>query len=269
MHVRVFDSEAEAVRAVADRIAAELRRKPELVLGLPTGRTPLGLYRELVARRQRGEVDFSRARTFNLDEFVGVEAADPGSFRAYMDRHFFREAGLAPERIHFLDGMATRLEAECARYEEAIRQAGGIDLLLLGIGANGHIAFNEPADALHVRTHVARLSKQTRIANAAFFGEDPMKVPLEALTMGMGTILQARSIILMAFGTAKADAVRRMRGGSITPRLPASFLQLHTSLEVVLDPAAARDVAAGATEGDLPREPSPDGASAGSIARPP
>lgn len=239
MRVRVFANETEAIPAVADRIAAGLQSKPDLVLGLPTGRTPLGLYRELVARRKRGALDLSRASTFNLDEFVGLDAEDPGSFRAYMDRHLFREAALAPERIHFLDGKAERREAECARYEDAIRGAGGIDLMILGLGGNGHIAFNEPAEALQARTHVARLSRETRIANAALFGDDPMKVPLEALTMGMGTILQARSLVLMAFGAAKADAVARMLEGPVTPRVPASFLQLHGDVEVVLDRAAA------------------------------
>jgi len=239
MRVRVFQSEAEAASAVADRIAAALRQKPSLVLGLPTGRTPMPLYRELAARCRRGEVDFSRASTFNLDEFAGVEPEEPGSFRAFMERHLFREVNLAPERIHFLDGAAASPAQACERYEEELRAAGGIDLLLLGIGGNGHVAFNEPADGLLARTHVTKLSRETRTANAPLFGDDPMKVPLQALTMGMGTILQARALLLMAFGAGKAQVVRQMREGPVTPRLPASFLQLHPDVDVVLDAAAA------------------------------
>ncbi len=239
MRIRVFDSEKEASGAVADRVSEAIRSKPELVLGLPTGRTPLGLYRELVARSRRGELDFSRVRTFNLDEFSGVDAEDPGSFRAFMERHLFRDVALSPERIHFLDGKAPDPEAECARYEARLRELGGLDLLVLGLGVNGHIAFNEPGDALQAGTHVVKLTKESRIANAPLFGDDPMKVPLQALTMGMASILQARALVLMAFGASKADAVRGMLHGPVTPRLPASFLQLHGNVEVVLDRAAA------------------------------
>jgi glucosamine-6-phosphate deaminase len=239
MRIRVFDSETEASEAIAERITSAVRAKPELVLGLPTGRTPLGLYRELVARSRRGELDFSKVRTFNLDEFVGVDAEDPGSFRAFMERHLFREVPLAPERIGFLDGKAPDPAAECARYEEQLEAAGRLDLLILGLGVNGHIAFNEPADALQARTHLVKLTRESRVANAPLFGDDPMKVPLHALTMGMASILQARSLVLMAFGASKVEAVRGLLQGPVTPRLPASFLQLHADVEVVLDRAAA------------------------------
>ncbi|HLL55757.1 MAG TPA: glucosamine-6-phosphate deaminase [Myxococcaceae bacterium] len=231
--------------AVADRVSAAVRAKPGLVLGLPTGRTPLGLYRELVARVRRGDLDLSSIQTFNLDEFVGLDAEEPGSFRAFMERHLFREVGLAPERIHFLDGKAPDLGAECARYEARLQDAGGVDLLILGLGVNGHLAFNEPGDALQASTHVVKLTRESRLANAPLFGDDPLKVPLQALTMGMASILQARALVLMAFGASKAEAVRGMLQGPVTPKLPASFLQLHPDVEVVLDRAAEAGGAGG------------------------
>ncbi|MBZ4419295.1 glucosamine-6-phosphate deaminase [Myxococcus sp. RHSTA-1-4] len=239
MNLRVFDSEQQAAAACAARIAEAVRDTPSLVLGLPTGRTPLNVYRELVALSARGALDLSRASTFNLDEFFGLPPEDAGSFRSYMERHFFQHVNLAPERIHFLDGSAPDAEAECARYDAELAAAGGLDLVLLGIGANGHIAFNEPGDSLLAPCHRVKLGRETRLANAALFGDDPARVPLEALTLGMASILQARRVLLLAFGARKAEAVSAMLHGPVTPRCPASFLQLHRDVEVWVDPSAA------------------------------
>ncbi|HYO53484.1 glucosamine-6-phosphate deaminase [Archangium sp.] len=240
MNVRVFASEQEAAATCASLAAAAIREKPFLVLGLPTGRTPLNVYREMVALHRRGEVDFSRVTSFNLEEFLGLSPDDPGSFRAYMERHLFQHVNLAPERIHFLDGSAEQAERECIRYDARLAAVGGLDLLLLGIGSNGHVAFNEPGESLQTASHRERLSRESRHAMAAFFGEDVSKVPLAALTLGMGALLRARRVILLAFGADKAAAVTAMVRGPITTRCPASFLQLHGNVEVWLDTAAGR-----------------------------
>ncbi|WP_386974365.1 glucosamine-6-phosphate deaminase [Archangium violaceum] len=242
LNVRVFASEPEAAAACAALVAAAIREKPSLVLGLPTGRTPLNVYRELVALHQRGQVDFSRVTTFNLDEFLGLAPDDPSSYRAYMERHFFQHINLAPERIHFFDGSAERAERECVRYDLKLLEAGGLDLLLLGIGPNGHVAFIEPGDSLQAGSHRARLSRESRLAVASLFGDDVWKVPLAALTLGMAGMLQARRVILLAFGVSKAAAVTAMLRGPITPMCPASFLQLHGNVEVWLDAESGRGV---------------------------
>jgi glucosamine-6-phosphate deaminase len=200
-------------------------------------------YQELVARYRAGRVDFSRATTFNLDEFVGVPASDPGSYRAFMQRHLFEHVNLRPRRINFLNGAAADTAAECHRYERAIRRAGGIDLQVLGLGANGHVGFNEPARALQGRTHRTRLRPATRRANAPLFGHRLSRVPHEALSMGMATIFGARRVVLIATGAAKASCVKRMVEGAITASVPASMLQLHPNAEVWLDRAAATKLA--------------------------
>jgi glucosamine-6-phosphate deaminase len=240
LNVRVFATEQEAAAACAAHVAAAVREKPSLVLGLPSGRSPLNVYRELVALHQRGELDLSQASSFNLDEFLGLPPDDPGSFRAYMERHLFQHVNLAPERIHFLDGSAERAEQECARYDAQLAAVGGLDLLLLGIGSNGHVAFNEPGESLQAASHRERLSRETRQSAASSFGDDVSRVPLAALTLGMGALLQARRVILLAFGANKAAAVTALVRGPITTHYPASFLQLHRDAEVWVDLAAGR-----------------------------
>lgn len=240
LNVRTFASEQQAATACAALVVEAIERKPSLVLGLPTGRSPLNVYRELVARHGRGEVDFSQVSTFNVDEFLGLAPGDADSFRAYMDRHFFQHVNLAPERIHFLDGSAERAEWECARYDALLEKQGGLDLLLLGVGANGHVAFNEPGDSLQAASHRVRLTRETRQAMAPFFGEDVARVPLAALTLGMAALLRARRVIVLAFGVSKAAAVTGMVRGPLTPRCPASFLQLHGDVEVWVDAEAGR-----------------------------
>jgi glucosamine-6-phosphate deaminase len=177
--------------------------------------------------------------TFNLDEWVGIDGQHPGSFRHFMQRHLFDGLDIPPDRIHFLDGLAPDLDAECERYERDITAAGGIDLQVLGIGSNGHIGFNEPADELMANTHRTPLHDGTRRDNAAPFGGDPARVPREALSMGMGTILKAGALILVATGARKARCVERMVHGPVTTRLPASCLQMHRRVEIYLDRPAA------------------------------
>jgi len=239
MLVRVFETPEESARALAARIGEMIRAKPDLVLGLPTGKSPLATYGELRRLHHAGDVDFRGVQTFNLDEFAGVSPSDPGSFRRFMDQQLFAHVNLQPSHIHFLDGAAADLDAECDRYEAAIAAAGGIDLQLLGIGANGHIGFNEPGETLIAPTHRVTLHDSTRRDNAALFGGEPDRVPREALSMGMGTILKAAAIVLIASGERKASCVERTVRGPLTTQLPASFLQTHRRAELFLDRAAA------------------------------
>jgi len=239
--IRVFTTSEELARAAARRVAETLRQRPDVVLGLPAGRTPIGVYAELRRLAAVGEADFSRATAFALDEFVGIEHTHPASFHRFIREHLIEHVGLALERFLGLDGAADDLQAECDRYEAAIQRAGGIGLQLLGIGSNGHVGFNEPANELPALTHRVTLLEATRKASAALFEGDVARVPREALTVGIGTILKAEVVMLLAAGESKAASVERMVRGPITPMLPASFLQAHRAVEIYLDrPAASR-----------------------------
>jgi len=192
-------------------------------------------------RAASATLDLSQAATFNLDEFLGLPSGHPGSYRQFMEHHLFGHLGERRPRVHFLDGTSRDAVAECARYEAAIAEAGGIDLQILGLGTNGHIGFNEPASELPAATHRVTLLDGTRKACAGLFDGDFARVPREALTIGIGTILKADTVILLAAGDGKAASVERMVRGPITPQLPASFLQAHRAVEVYLDrPAASR-----------------------------
>jgi glucosamine-6-phosphate deaminase len=236
--VQVYRDSATAARVVASRIATALHDNPALVLGLPTGKTPVTLYHDLARLTAARDLDWSGATTFNLDEFAGLPPGHPGSYRRFMEEHLFRHTNLRRERINFLNGIA-ETRAECKRYEAAIVAAGGIDVQILGIGTNGHIGFNEPGPSLQSRTHKVALTESTRRSNAALFDGDAAAVPTEALSMGMATILQARSVILMANGRTKASCIEQVVNGPLTTDLPASFLQLHHDVEIILDEAAA------------------------------
>jgi glucosamine-6-phosphate deaminase len=237
MNVHVFASGAQAARAAAALFASQLLRKPRSVLGLPTGSTPVPVYQQLARLHRAGALDFSRATSFNLDEYAGLPPDHPQSYHAFMREHLFRHVNL---RASFLPrGDAPDLEAECRRYEEAIGEAGGVDLQFLGIGRNGHIGFNEPADAFSDVTGVVELTRDTIRANRRFFS-DEREVPRRALSMGVGTILRARAVVLLAVGEEKAEAVRAMAEGPVTPRAPASILRFHPDVTALLDEGAAR-----------------------------
>jgi len=237
--ISVFPTSEALAEAAARRVVNALRERPDVVLGLPAGRTPVGVYAELARLTVAGEADFSSATAFALDEFVGIDHSHPASFHRFIREHLIDPVHLPHDQFHGLNGAAGDLQAECDRYETAIRDAGGIGLQLLGIGGNGHIGFNEPADALPASTHRVTLLEATRLASAALFDGDIARVPREALTIGVGTILKAEAVILLAAGQGKAASVERMVRGPITPMLPASFLQAHRSVEIFLDQAAA------------------------------
>lgn len=239
MDVTIFETTTEASRAVARRVAEALRRTPDLVLGLPAGRTPIDAYTELRRLHSEGEADFSRATAFLLDEFVGLDASSSGSFRRFLTEHLLSGVNLDPARTHSLNGIVADPDVECERYEETIAACGGLGLLLLGIGVNGHIGFNEPGEVLSARTHRVTLLDSTRAENAGAFGGAVTRVPKEALSIGMGTILRSDAIAMIATGERKAKAVAAMLREPLTTRLPASFLQLHRRVEVYLDRGAA------------------------------
>ena len=239
MEIRIFDTADHVATSVAGRVADAIAARPELVLGLPTGRTPIAAYAELRRLHRSGNVSFTRVTSFNLDEFAGIPPSHPGSFRTFMERHLFGEINLPASRIHFLNGAAADLDIECARYDAAIDAAGGIGLQLLGIGSNGHIGFNEPGHQLVTGTHRVRLAESTRRDNAALFGGGIERVPQEALSIGMGAILAASTIVLIATGERKAQCINGMVRGPLTTHLPASLLQLHRNVELYLDQAAA------------------------------
>ncbi len=218
--------------------AAEVTLKPDCVFGLATGSTPVGMYQELIAKYAEGKLDFSRVRTVNLDEYAGLSGNHPQSYRYFMDHTLFDHINLPKEQTLVPDGMAADLQKECERYERQIRALGRVDIQLLGIGQNGHIGFNEPSDSFPDATHVTDLAESTIRANARFFSRID-EVPKQAITMGIGTILRAGKIVLMAGGAAKAETLYRMMFGPVTPQLPASILQFHSDVLVYADEEAA------------------------------
>ena len=234
--IRTFETEQLATVYVAAIIEGLVTTAEHPVLGLATGSTPVQLYRQLVAFHHQG-LHFSHVTTVNLDEYVGLPGDHPQSYRRFMQDHFFGHIDISPDQTFVPNGQASDLSAECARYDK-ILQAHPIDLQILGIGHNGHIGFNEPDQALQTKTHVVRLAEDTIVANTRFFSR-PEDVPTEAITMGIQSILQAKSIILMAFGRDKSAAVRRALSGEVSTSVPASFLQMHPQVTFVLDAEAA------------------------------
>ena len=240
MFIRVVDDYPTLSRLAAEILARQIEAFPNSVLGLASGSTPVGLYREL-ARRQRDGLSFSRVTTFNLDEYLGLPRGHAQRFASCMQRELFSHLDIDPEGVHFpdvddVDGVA--LDGACARYEERIKQAGGLDVQILGVGANGHIAFNEPGSAWTSRTRIVELTERTRRDNAAAFQGD--EVPARAITMGIGTILEARQVILLASGKRKAEAVRRLIDGPESIAWPVTALRSHPNVLVLFDRAAAR-----------------------------
>jgi glucosamine-6-phosphate deaminase len=232
------DSE-EISRQAAQLVASAVRKKPELVLGLATGSTMVGVYEHLVQLHKQGTIDFSRVVTFNLDEYLGLAPTHPQSFHQFMQEHFFSHVNVNPKNIHIPDGtIPGNYDEYCASYEGAIRKAGGIDLQILGIGRNGHIGFNEPTSSLASRTRLKVLSHETMDDNAKSFAPEE-KSPRCAITMGIGTILEARKIILLASGSSKAAAVAKSIEGPIASAVSASALQLHPEVTFIVDEQAA------------------------------
>lgn len=226
-------------RKAAGIVSAQVIIKPSCVLGLATGSTPQGLYRQLVQWYREGDLDFSEVSTVNLDEYQGLDRHNPQSYYAYMQQNLFADINIDANNVHLPDGLAADAAAECARYDEIIRSLGGIDLQVLGIGQNGHIGFNEPGEAFEKETHRVALTENTIQANARFF-ENPAQVPRYAFSMGIQSIMQARCIVLVASGDNKADALYRAFYGPITPAMPASILQLHNNVTLVADHEALR-----------------------------
>lgn len=239
MEVIIAPSAGEASAEAARIAAALIRAKPRAVLGLATGSTPLGFYGELAAMHALGELDFSLVTTFNLDEYAGLAPDHPQSYARFMRENFFSRVNIPPERIHMPNGLAADIPAHCEAYEAAIGMAGGIDLQLLGLGSDGHIGFNEPSSSLGSRTRLKTLTERTIRDNARFFGS-AAEVPRHVITMGVGTILDARRCVVLAFGERKAAAVAAMAEGPVTAAVPASALQFHPSCVLLVDePAAA------------------------------
>ncbi|MEM7474172.1 MAG: glucosamine-6-phosphate deaminase [Planctomycetota bacterium] len=238
MRVVILESGIAVSERAADLICQCVQSCDSPVLGLATGGTPLATYAELIRRYESGKVSFSKCTTFNLDEYVGLPEGHAESYRVFMQENLFAKADFEMESCHLPDGNETDLAATCAAYEERISRSGGIDLQLLGIGSDGHIAFNEPGSSLASRTRPKALTEQTRLDNARFFNS-PEEVPRLAITMGIGSILDARKILLLATGENKAAAVREMAEGPLSASCPASALQLHANATVLLDPAAA------------------------------
>jgi glucosamine-6-phosphate deaminase len=241
MEVIITADKNRAARLAARIIAKELRDKPSLVLGLATGRTMERVYSCLAEMHRAEGLSFAGCRTFNLDEYIGIPAAHPGSYRRYMDTHLFEKVDIVPGNTHLPDGMAGDLHAECARYEALIAEAGGIDFQLLGIGSDGHIGFNEPLSALRSRTREKALTPSTLVQNAEMFGS-PDRVPRRAFTMGVGTILESRRCLLLASGSSKASIIAKAVEGPITAMVTASALQLHPRCQVIVDQAASTEL---------------------------
>lgn len=224
-------------RKAANIISAQVILKPESVLGLATGSSPLGVYRQLIQWYEKGDLDFSAVTSVNLDEYCGLPISNDQSYHAFMHQNFFDHINISPKRINLPDGMAQDAAAECARYDQLIRDLGGIDLQLLGIGHNAHIGFNEPDEFFSKNTHQVKLTESTIAANTRFFDRSE-DVPRMAISMGMQAITQAKKILLIASGTDKADAIRDSFFGPVTPRVPASILQLHQDVTVIADEGA-------------------------------
>jgi glucosamine-6-phosphate deaminase len=238
MEIIIKPDYGEICREAAGIIQRAWKKKKSLVLGFPTGRTPLGLYEKLIELYDNGEMDFSDIVTFNVDEYLGLEETHPQSFACYMENHLFRHVNIKKENIHHLSGKPDDIEEHCRAYEMKIRRAGGINIQVLGIGTNGHIAFNEPSSSLSSRTRLEALAQESIKANAHFF-QDEKEVPRFCLTMGIGTFLESRMILLLASGRDKAEAVAGAIEGPITASVPASALQLHPQARFVIDEDAA------------------------------
>ncbi|MFR5265738.1 glucosamine-6-phosphate deaminase [Clostridium sp.] len=238
MKLIVAKNYEEMSKLAAEFMAEEVKKKPEIILGLATGGTPVGMYKELIRMCDNKEVDFSKATTVNLDEYIGLSGEHNQSYRYFMNSNLFNHINIDKAKTFVPNGQAPDIEAECKSYDARIRELGGIDLQLLGLGSNGHVAFNEPDTFLTVGSHETKLTQSTIEANARFF--DSMdEVPKTAITMGLGGIMQAKKILVIANGEGKADVVEKLMNGKITTEVPASMLQMHRDVTIIVDEAAA------------------------------
>lgn len=238
MNVLIYDTEEQIGIAAGNYMCGQVLQKPDSVLGLATGSTPLKPYGQMIDLYKKGVVDFSKVTTFNLDEYVNLDVKDKNSYHSFMHENLFNQINIPEERINFLNGNAEDLEKECEEYEAKIKNAGGIDIQLLGIGSNGHIAFNEPSDCFQRWSHVVKLKESTVNDNSRFF-KSIEEVPTQAVTMGIGSIMQAKKILIIAIGENKAKAIKQLINGNVTPQCPASVLQFHTDVTLMLDRGAA------------------------------
>ncbi|MGZ5488666.1 MAG: glucosamine-6-phosphate deaminase [Candidatus Aminicenantales bacterium] len=241
MEIIIQPNSQQASELAARIVARTVREKPHAVLGLATGNTPLQLYRNLVRMHRESGLDFSGVTSFNLDEYVGIPPAHPSSFHSYMWAHLFSSINMPRERVNIPDGMTGDILAACRKYEQAIRSAGGVDIQILGIGTNGHIGFNEPSSSLSSRTRIKTLTEETRLDAAAAFGGEEA-VPTHVITMGLGTILDSKMCLLLAFGKKKAKAISLAAEGPVTAMVPGSILQMHPRAIFVLDKDAASEL---------------------------
>jgi glucosamine-6-phosphate deaminase len=241
MEIVIQPDSQKASRIAARIIARVVREKAHPVLGLATGDSPLQVYKELVRMNREEGLSFARATTFNLDEYIGLAPDHPSSYHMFMNRHLFDLIDVPRERIHLPDGLAADIPAFCRGYEEDIRSSGGIDVQVLGLGTDGHVGFNEPSSSLASRTRIKTLTDQTRKDNSVSFGGEE-NVPYHCLTMGVGTIMDSRMCLLLAFGKKKAQAVAATCEGPITAMVPASVLQMHPRAVVILDRDAASEL---------------------------
>jgi glucosamine-6-phosphate deaminase len=237
VEIIILENEKAVYTEASARIVDWIRKKPDVMIGLATGNTMIGIYENLIAEYKRSQLDFSSVKTVNLDEYLGLDPADPSSFHSYMHRYLFKHVNMDPNNILIPDPLPEDVEEECDAYEQTIKEKGGIDVQLLGIGRDGHIGFNEPSSSLSARTRVKTLTDETLKDN---FGSN--KGPRFAITMGIGTIMEAKEIVLVAVGEEKAKAISSMVEGPVTASCPASALQLHPRVKVVCDNAAARDL---------------------------
>ena len=238
MKIYVGKNYEEMSHLAANIIAAQVTLKPDSVLGLATGSSPVGMYKELIARYQAGDLDFSAVKSVNLDEYVGLEPTHDQSYRYFMQDNLFNHVNIDPANTNVPNGMAADPAAECDRYEEVIASMGGVDIQVLGMGHNGHIGFNEPSDVFELETHLVDLAQTTIDANARFFASAD-EVPRRALTMGIKTIMQAKMVLVVVSGKDKAEIVKKAFTGPVTPQVPASILQFHPDVTLIVDEAAA------------------------------
>lgn len=241
MKILVVKNYDEMSKVAAKELAEVISKKPESILGLATGGTPVGMYKDLIDMHRNNSLDFSKVTTVNLDEYVGLSGEHDQSYRYFMDSNLFNHVNIRKEYTYVPNGLAEDMHQECVNYDKRIEELGGIDVQVLGIGSNGHIGFNEPSDTLSLGTHVTDLAESTIEANSRYFASKE-EVPTKALTMGLGAIMKAKKILLMVSGESKAEIMDKVVNGKITTQVPASFLQMHKDVVLIIDEDAAKKI---------------------------